>query len=430
MAFDEEELNRRREQREKLRRQREAQQKKLKMQLLVAAAVLVVVGVLIFVVSRGSGKPETTAETAAQTTAATTSPPETTEETKAAETSAESKATIAFGGDLNVCDAVVNAGGVMKDYTGLFTDVLPLLTEADLTVVNFEGNLVGQPYGSEYYSAPQELLEALVSSGVDMLQVANSRSISNGMSGLASTLNAIKTAGLEPLGAYATVSEAEKAGGYTIKEVNGIEIAFVAFTKGMDSMALPSGSEKCVNLLYEDYASTYQDVDTDSITRVLKAAASERPDITIALLHWGSEYNDMISDTQETIIELMYDNGVDAIIGTHPHYVQAVEFDETAGTFLCYSLGDFLSDAQRPGSEYSIILNLEITKDNDTGAAKISGYDYTPIYTVAEEDTLQVVRLEEAIEAYEQNNADAVTQTTYDSMTYALTRIAERRAGE
>ena len=76
---------------------------------------------------------------------------------------------------------------------------------------------------------------------------------------------------MEPLGTYASTEDFRKSGGYLIREVQGIRIAFVAFTKGMDGMGLPAGSEDCVNLLYEDYNSTYQTVDTEGITAILKA---------------------------------------------------------------------------------------------------------------------------------------------------------------
>ena len=429
MAFDNEELNRRRAQREQARKKRVAQANRLKIRLIAAAVILVVAGVLIWVVSSGAGGTLTqaTAPAAAplQTEAAVTTAPEETEVPPTTQPPTTT-ITIAAAGDLNINDAVVNSGGVTRDFTKVFMDVMPLLTDADLTLLNFEGNAVGMPYGTESASAPQELLDQLVRCGVDMVQVANSRIIKNGMTGMSSTLNALHYAGLETVGAYATVEDAKKAGGYTIKEIEGIKIAFVAFTKGMDSMALPEGSERCVNLLYKDYATTYQDVDSESINKVLKAAASERPDITIALLHWGSEYNDIPSDTQEEIIDIMYEGGVDAIIGTHPHYVQSIHFDEEAGTFLCYSLGDFISDTKRAGTEYSIVLNLEITRDNDTGATRITDYSYTPIFTIAEDDTLKVVRLKEAIQMYEEKNLDAVTESTYTKMTYAWQRVAER----
>ena len=188
---------------------------------------------------------------------------------------------IAAAGDLNITSAVVQAGGDAHDYTKTFQDVACLLADADLAVLNFEGLLVGEPYGSTG-SAPQALAEALHSAGVDLVQMANSYSISQGTLGLGTTLQNIRAAGMEPLGAYASNEEYQQAKGYTICEVEGVRIAFVAFTKGMNSMTLPAGSENCVNVLYEDYDSTYQDIDREKIAAVMTAVQQEEPDITIA----------------------------------------------------------------------------------------------------------------------------------------------------
>ena len=89
-----------------------------------------------------------------------------------------------------------------------------------------------------------------------------------------------------------------------------------------------------VNLLYEDYYTTYQTINKKGIRNILRAAESEKPDITIALLHWGSEYNEDISDSQKSIANLMISEGVDAIIGSHPHLVHQVDFNEEEGTLV------------------------------------------------------------------------------------------------
>ena len=191
------------------------------------------------------------------------------------------------------------------------------------------------------------------------------------------------------------------------------------------------GSENCVNLLYTDYTSTYQQVNVDGITAVLAAAEKEKPDLTIAMLHWGSEYNDTISKSQEEICELLVQRGVDAILGTHSHFLQKMTLDPTTGQFTAYSLGDFVGDAVRPGSNYSVILDLEITKDNDAGTTSITGFDYTPVYLLAEEGKpLQVLRIREAISAYENAQLGRVSKEVYESMLYALERIDNRIAGE
>ena len=119
------------------------------------------------------------------------------------------------------------------------------------------------------------------------------------------------------------------------------------------------------------------------------------------------------------------------MIGTHSHYVQKMTFDPDSGRFVAYSLGDFFSNAERAGSEYSVVLDLEITKDNEKGTAKITNFSYTPIFTVREEEKpLKILRINQAIQAYEENYLDTVSEQAYNQMKYALERIEARIAGE
>ena len=443
VPMENEELNRRRARRQELQAQRRKQQKALMLKLIIAAAVLVVsvAAVVIVSLSRPQPKPQPTepapTQTQPQITEDTqppqTQPPETEPPMFTEAPVEEGKRVIHFiaTGDLNITDNVVASGGESQNYGPAFMDILPLLSSGDLTVVNLEGNVIGAPYGSAYKSAPQSMLVALKRAGVDLIQMANSCSIYNGVAGLSATLDAIQAAGLQSVGAFRNRDEFRRTGGYTIREVNGIKIAVVGFTKGMDSMGLPSGSEDCVNVLYKDYDSTYQRVDSDGIKSVLKAVAEDKPDITIALVHWGSEFNDKISPSQQTIENLLLENGVDAIIGTHSHFVQQMKLDRDKGTFVAYSLGDFFGDGERAGTEYSVVLDLKITKDLESGETRVEDFSYTPIFTVHEADKpLRVVRIEDAMHAYEENFVDSVSRETYDAMVYALKRIEARIKGE
>ena len=416
MSLDMEELNKRRVERHLRRQQVNAKKRRKKrLAMIVTSLLLIALGAGIFFLVRREEKAEPKQEFV----------------TQSGEVASEEATVIHLvaAGDVNVTDAIVASGGADYDYTKTFLDVAHLLAEGDITVVNFEGNLCGSPYGSTSRSAPQSLAQALDNSGVDLVQLANSYSINQGISGLQATIQSVKDAGMEPLGVYAD-ERAYKAGkGYTIKNVEGVKIAFVAFTKGMDGMTLPQGSEHCVNVLYSDYDSTYQTVNTKAINEVLDAVEAEKPDLTVAMLHWGSEYNDTVSKTQNSIVTLMQERGVDAIIGTHPHYVQQMTYDPESGNFVAYSLGDLLSDGDRSGTEYSVILNLEITKQ--AGETKITGYSYTPIFTVAERgSSLRSVRIAESMKAYDSNYIKSVGESTYNAMTYALERIEARIKGE
>ena len=331
------------------------------------------------------------------------------------------------GGDVNITDKTIAAGfsdGVY-DYKQVFQDVVPMLSQGDITTLNFEGIVNGAPYGTTSKSAPVELLDALRRGGVDILQTANSYSVFDGLRGLEATLQNIRTKGLTPLGTYESKDAFEKSGGYIIWEIQGIKVAMMAFTKGMnEGMGLPS--ENSVNLLYKDYNSTYQKVDKEGISQIVRNAAAHQPDIMIALVHWGSEGVAQISKTQQQICTLLQEEGVDAIIGTHSHLLQNMEFDSESGKFVAYSLGDFYGDGTGD-SRYSVLLNLEITKSGATGQTKISGFDCVPIFTETKENgSMRILRIQEAIAGYENRYLDRVSDETYEAMKSALTKIEKR----
>ena len=435
MAMTPEDMEKRRQRREKQLKKQRAQRRKLRLGLAAAVVILALCTFASYFFVENAPQEISASVTdtlPTETTVPQTLPPEETTPLKGAATTIHIRA----AGDLNVTNNVVDAGlsAAGYDFTRAFQDVAGTLSGADLTVLNLEGNICGEPYGTATASAPNKLLTALRSAGVDLIQMANSCSINNGLIGLNSTLQSIRAAGLEPVGAYSSPSEFKRSKGYTICNVQGLKVAFVAFTKGVGGMGMPAGNEDCVNLLYQDYDSTYKKVDTEGITQILTAVKSEKPDFVVALVHWGSENNDTISSTQESIVKLMQKNGVGLIIGTHPHLVQEVKYDETAGTLVAYSLGDFFGDAARGGTNYSIILDVEITKDTEKGTCRVTGYSYTPIYTVTGSQSAdgfqRVVRSEQAMQAYEGNFVDKVTAACYSDMAYSLKRIASRTSGQ
>ena len=431
MAQDRDELNKRREAREAARKKRLRARRLMRIRLILAVIVLIGCGVGIYYLVGSSNEPAVSVEATLPEAEVTEAPTEAPTERSADWEQPPVQIKLVAGGDLNVTDQVVWSGqeGGEFDYTKAFMDVAPILSEADLAFMNFEGNVCGAPYGTATLSAPQQMLQALKNAGVDMLQVANSCSIANGMLGLTSTLNNIRAAGIETLGAYTSEEEFNRTKGYTICTVNGVKIAFVAFTKGVGSLGMPAGSEKCVNILYEDYYTNYRKIDKERILSILKAAESEKPDLTVALLHWGSEHNDTIYETQEDIVYIMQEAGVDVIIGSHPHRVQHVEYDELTGKLVAYSLGDFFGDGKKDGTFYSVLLQLEITKDFEAGITRVTDWSYVPIYTLSETECdgdRRVIRIDNAMEAYEMNFVDKVTKSCYDNLKFSLERINER----
>lgn len=440
-----------RKKREEQRRRQEQERKKLMLRLALVGVVLVLATGLILAVAGGMFTPgQTIPSQPPQTQPHQTQPPQTHQTTpqQTEPSGSEPGATngpeelqegttvihIAAAGDLNVTDRMIESASTPYGYNfaSAFLDVAPVLSQADLTVLNYEGTFAGAPYGTQTGSAPPELAQALAAIGVDAVQTANSASIRAGLLGLKSTISTLEAAGIRPVGTFADASAFRSSGGYTIIEVKGLRIALVAFTKGMDNLGLPEGGKNCVNLLYEDYTTTYDKVDTDAIRKVLRNVAEEQPDLVIAMVHWGSEYNESISSTMKKIRNQLLDGGVDIILGTHPHLLKTVEHNTEKNTLVAYSLGDFYGDAPQRGSNYSIILDIEVTRDNATGQVTITGYDYVPIYSLQPEESAaggqRVVRIEEAMARYNGNYLGKITASVYSSMEYALTRISERIA--
>lgn len=319
------------------------------------------------------------------------------------------------------------------DFSTQLEPVIVPLSRADVTFGNFEGNFTGASYSAERASYPNELAAELSRVGFDLLQTANSFSIFNGVSGLEYTKEAIESQGMRALGTY--VNEDDRRDHQVIiREVNGIRIAFVAFTKGVGNLTIPDNASCSVDLLYKDYTSDYSEINTEYITSVLSKAADEEPDVIIAALHWGSENNDQISQTQEEITELMLKNGVDVILGSHPHIVGPIERRSVTlenglkkECVIAYSLGDFcIADAGQCNT--SLILDLEFTRTGNQTV--ISHVGYTPISAIDRgegyADRYRVVITQAEVEMYESNYFDHVSEALYEEMLTDLESIRKK----
>ncbi len=325
-------------------------------------------------------------------------------------------------------DAQAMAGGY--DFMPMFHFAVTALAKADLTLGTLEGTFAGTGKGSY----PEELARDLALSGFDILQTAGSYSIYQGLSGLIRTKTVIEEQGLRALGTFRSPEEREDEK-VLIREVNGIRFAFIGITKGFSGMGLPADSDYCVNLLYEDYATDYEDVDREGIRSLVEAAAAEKPDFIIASLHWGSENISGISTTQEEITDLLVNAGVDVIIGSHSHRLEKIERriiqEENRPdreVIIAYGLGDFCT-TEAGKTNTSIILNLEFTKDLHTGEHSVSSLSYTPVSTVDNgtkyPNRYAVVPTLGAMELYENNYYLAIDEAAYASIAEDVVDLAD-----
>jgi len=375
---DEELLEARRLKRLEMKRKRKMQQRII---LAVLAVVLILVIVLIAKGCSAEKEPEQPQPEVEQPPVVEEAPPP----------EPDTTATLAAVGDIMIYDTQI-ADAKQEDQTYNFADCFSAIsaytTSPDLTVGNLELNFTGSNYGGKpTWSAPEILANNLKDIGFDILQTANTYSINNGINGLTNTIKFLNSAGLEHVGTYIQSSEKADGGGVLIRDVNGIRFAFIAFTKGVNGLTLPIGSEYCVDLLYKDYNSNYSNVNDDAIIARLDAAKQHDPDVIIAMLHWGSEYKTEVSESMKEIQDLLLKNGADVILGSHSHVVGPMEMvrvktndGESKECFVATSLGNFISSMDKEYTMESVILNLEFTKSGETGKTTISKAEYTPLY--------------------------------------------------
>lgn len=413
---DEDLLEQRRMRRLEMKRKRQKQQRII---LIVAAVVLVLLVVLLIKGCSNKAPENEELETIV--------PPPVEEEVPVAEP--DRKATLAAVGDIMFYDTQLmdaQQEDLSYDFTDCFLAVSAYTMSADLTVGNLEMNMTGStPYaGKPSWNAPETLATTLQELGFDVMLTANTYSITNGLNGLANTAKFLNTAGIDHVGTHISDPDETPGAGAIMREVNGIKIAFIGFTKGVDGRTLPTNNEYCVDLLYTDYTDTYSKVDASSILDRIDDAKALKPDVIVALCHWGSEFETTVSESQEDITELMLENGVDVILGSHSHvagpmgYLDVTTTDgEEKTCFVAYSLGNFISDMDQEYAMESLILNLEFTKSGATGEVIISGANYTPLYILdageGVDSRFQVLPIRTAIksklfEAFEPQMTEAI----------------------
>ena len=223
------------------------------------------------------------------------------------------------------------------DFSGLFANVKEEVQAADIAIVNQEVIIGGEELGVSGYpsfNAPYEVADALAETGFDVILHGTNHAMDQGKKGITNCLSnwEKKYPDIKILG----INKSQDAQDIvTVLEQNGIKIAVLNYTYGLNGIALPQDMPYAVNLLDEE--KVVSDI----------ASAREQADFVVVCPHWGTEYSLQPDSMQKKWTEIFVRNGVDLVIGTHPHVIEPVEWvtDETTGnqTLVYYSLGNYVN---------------------------------------------------------------------------------------
>ncbi|CYU70524.1 CapA family protein [Streptococcus suis] len=252
------------------------------------------------------------------------------------------------------------------DFSENFTYVKPWIEQADFAIADFEGtispdmDLAGYPL----FNAPSIVASNIRDAGYDLVDLAHNHILDSHLSGLVSTVNTFREAGVGTVGVFAEGNRSTAP--LYIREVNGIRIAVLAYAYGFNGLE--------VLLSQEEYDGYLSDFNLEKMQAEIERAEKEA-DITIVMPQTGVEYQLEPTEEQTNIYHQMIDWGADIVLGGHPHVVEPAEILEKDGQrkLIIYSMGNFLSNQRiesmedTPNAQWTergILMDLTIQKEN------------------------------------------------------------------
>lgn len=292
--------------------------------------------------------------------------------------------TIAAAGDIMFHDSQLESAydktSDSYDFTSVFADVAPIFTEADLALANFETTTAGPEDGEGYrgyptFNSPDETIDAIKASGIDVLTTANNHSLDTGSEGLKRTVKVIREKGLTSVGTYDKKPDSR----VHIEEVEGIKIAILSYTEMINDLGLQATNDHVSDMI--------NIMKKSKIKEDIAEAKDLQADLIISFVHWGEEYVEELSPSQVEFADLMTEEGVDIILGSHPHVIQESGFlqIDDQQSYVIYSMGNFVSNQRdetidNPLAEDGVIVNLAIQKNTATNKTTIENVDHIPTW--------------------------------------------------
>ncbi len=265
------------------------------------------------------------------------------------------------------------------DFKPYFEPIKSIIEAADIAVGNFEGTTCGDDIyeyqGYPLFNAPDEVLDAIKYAGFDVLSTVNNHTLDTRKTGVIRTIEKMDARGLAHVGTYVEKPDTR----VLMQDVKGIKIAFLAYTEmlnGLESVMTPEDLDSMVNTL-----------DETKIKEDIAYARENKADLIVMIVHWGDEYIRTPNARQKNWADFMLSEGIDVILGSHPHVIQDVEDTvyNDKRVFVAYSTGNFISNQRTeeelpPQTEDGVILTLKIKKSAETGKTTIEDIDYIPTW--------------------------------------------------
>ncbi len=260
-------------------------------------------------------------------------------------------------------------GSLLEAVAGEFQSEINLATLQNLVIVNEKLTDVNMP---------ADALTAIRDSGINVLSTGFLGALNSGVSGLATTINAIGQNGMT---AYGTFTSAESRKHVVTIDIGGTTVALMSFQSDLSA----AGKRKITR---EEQAFVTAPLTLPVISADIAAARAAGAKIVIVSLCWGKERATTPTKTQIELAQGIADAGADVILGTRSGTVQPVTIlsakraDGTSRQTLCaYSLGNLLeSDRSDRASISGALLHVTMRYSLADDRLSFEALTYTPTY--------------------------------------------------
>ncbi len=187
---------------------------------------------------------------------------------------------------------------------------------ADYAIANLEGpvtDLRRPPEKSIDFQFEPAVIETLRGTGIDAFSQANNHALDQGSAGYADSVRYLRDAGFRVFGHQVQDGDIS----VSTTTIDGIRLAFFGWN------------------------TTDNPLDRTEAKATISRVRAEA-DVLIAYLHWGPEYRNTPHPNEVETAHWLIDQGFDAVIGGHPHWVQGLS--QYKGKPIAWSLGNFIFD--------------------------------------------------------------------------------------
>ena len=228
-------------------------------------------------------------------------------------------------------DVMMHSRQLEYDFNSFFVKMRHILSGADITVAGMEFTLAGQPYtGYPSFSAPDAYASYLADCGVDIFLTANNHILDKGSAGLTRTM-AVYDGMKESVKFTGTGSSKEdfEARNPLFFVCRGLRFALLNFTYGTNCPSDRAWPKPAL-------------MDRAELSEAIGRAKERKVDFIIAMPHWGDEYELIHNEVQQEWAEWLAGEGVNLIVGAHPHVVQ--DTTHVRGVPVVFSMGNAVSN--------------------------------------------------------------------------------------